>query len=548
MNIGIDFDNTIVKYDSLFHKVAINENFLKRENFYKTKTEIRNFLRSQPNGEKSWMKLQGLVYGKYMHSAEIMPGVGNFLVSCKNRDLHVFIVSHKTEFGHFDKEKISLRSEALKWMKMHQFFNPNFFGINPKDIFFADTRNEKVKMIAELNCTWFIDDLPEVFNEEDFPPQTKKILFGYYNPREYKNLMVTDTWRKIPEIIFKVCNNSDITHWCEIILNKKIKKVKKILGRGNSSIFKISLFNNKSYAIKYYPDQQLDSRPRLDREFIALELLSNNKLNCVPKPINKNSILNIGAYEWINGEKIENPTIEDMDQVIDFVKKLMILSNNIKFEKIDKASEACLSYDELIHQIEKRFIRLQEKNIKSKDLSEFLNTMFYPLWNNIKEKSSVVWPEESRGKNLHQAKQILSPSDFGFHNCLKGDDGYLKFIDFEYFGWDDPVKLTADFIWHPGMNLNSKLKKKWKSAMIKLFVKDNFFIERLNIAMPIYGMRWIMIILNDFLPEVVQKRKEIMQNFNKDYDIHEIQKKQLKKSKEYYKEVENIFTNTILAP
>ena len=42
------------------------------------------------------------------------------------------------------------------------------------------------------------------------------------------------------------------------------------------------------------------------------------------------------------------------------------------------------------------------------------------------------------------AQRALSPSDFGLHNALRGQDGQLRFVDFEYFGWDDPVKLVSD--------------------------------------------------------------------------------------------------------
>ena len=122
MNIGIDFDNTIVRYDSLFMEVALKEKFLKGDCAVGTKTEIRNYLRSQLEGNKAWMKLQGLVYGRFMHRAEMMPGVANFLLSCNVRNLRVFIVSHKTKYGHYDPEKISLRGEALKWMETRRFF------------------------------------------------------------------------------------------------------------------------------------------------------------------------------------------------------------------------------------------------------------------------------------------------------------------------------------------------------------------------------------------------------------------------------------------
>ena len=51
------------------------------------------------------------------------------------------------------------------------------------------------------------------------------------------------------------------------------------------------------------------------------------------------------------------------------------------------------------------------------------------------------------------AHRALSPSDFGLHNALRTKDGQLRFIDFEYFGWDDPVKLVSDTAIQPGSSL-----------------------------------------------------------------------------------------------
>ena len=124
------------------------------------------------------MKLQGLIYGKYMHQAKLMPGVANFLLQCKLREYEVFIVSHKTKFGHHDVNQTSLRKEALLFLKHNNFFSEEY-GINEKDILFFDTRSEKVNKVAELNCSYFIDDLLEVFSEKSFPEKTKKILYLY---------------------------------------------------------------------------------------------------------------------------------------------------------------------------------------------------------------------------------------------------------------------------------------------------------------------------------------------------------------------------------
>ena len=140
------------------------------------------------------------------------------------------------------------------------------------------------------------------------------------------------------------------------------------------------------------------------------------------------------------------------------------------------------------------------------NLENFLKNIFKPLWIKVKRDSFHLWPISSRITPLEIDRMTLSPSDFGFHNSLK-KNGKITFIDFEYFGWDDPVKLTADFIWHPSMSLKFNHQKKWISSMEKIFSNDKDFMERLLASLPLYGMRWAMIILNDFFPEFINRRK-----------------------------------------
>ena len=545
MNIGIDFDNTIVKYDNLFKEVAITEGFIKENWNGNGKTVLRNYLRRQPDGETTWMKLQGLVYGKYMLGAEMMPGVANFFMTCNERDHRIFIVSHKTEYGHFDPEKISLRVEALKWMKMRRIFDPEYFGIKQEDVFFADTREEKVNMIARLNCDWFIDDLPEVFDEKHFPASTNKILFGLYKFEQYKDRTVRNTWIIISKKILGQQTGRDIIFWTRGLSNEAIGHAEKIRGRGNSTVYRIHTIGGISYALKYYPDRRMDDRPRLETEFQTLGMLHEHGLKNVPRTIKKNIDLSLGLYEWIEGKKISIPTDDDLDQVIAFTEKLVGLSKEMDGKTLGMASEACFSARELTRQIEKRFLRLQKVSMNFQDLSRFLNDVFTPLWKQVKDESISLWPKESRMKDLPRKKQTLSPSDLGFHNCLKASNGSLTFLDFDYFGWDDPVKLTADFIWHPAMKLNIELKEKWRAAMLKLHSGDQYFEERLNAAMPLFGMRWALIVLNEFFPELAQKRRDA--DGSEQYDLDKFRVIQLKKSEDYCGKVKVMFSQVTIA-
>ena len=59
--LGIDFDNTIVKYDNLFHKIALEKGLIDTS-AGKRKKEIRDYLRSRNKGGEFTL-LQGEVYG-----------------------------------------------------------------------------------------------------------------------------------------------------------------------------------------------------------------------------------------------------------------------------------------------------------------------------------------------------------------------------------------------------------------------------------------------------------------------------------------------------
>jgi hypothetical protein len=58
--IGIDFDNTIVLYEDLFHRCALEEGLIRPET-PKDKKAIRDEIRQLPQGEARWTILQGVV-------------------------------------------------------------------------------------------------------------------------------------------------------------------------------------------------------------------------------------------------------------------------------------------------------------------------------------------------------------------------------------------------------------------------------------------------------------------------------------------------------
>ncbi len=175
MRIGVDFDNTIVDYDNVFALAARRANLVD-ENCSGGKEAVRKAVRALPDGEVKWMRLQGKVYGALMSKARMVEGFVSFLEASRTAGIPVYIVSHKTERGHFDEEQIDLRKAARRWLRDNGVSGPN--GLPESHVFFEATRGEKIERIKELRCSHFIDDLEEVFREPSFPEAVERYLLS----------------------------------------------------------------------------------------------------------------------------------------------------------------------------------------------------------------------------------------------------------------------------------------------------------------------------------------------------------------------------------
>ena len=109
MHIGVDFDNTIVCYDALFHKVARERNLIPA-GVPVNKSDVRNHLRRAGN-EAAWTEVQGYVYGARMSEAAPYPGVREFFRACRHAGVRVSIISHKTKHPYLG-EKYDLHEAA----------------------------------------------------------------------------------------------------------------------------------------------------------------------------------------------------------------------------------------------------------------------------------------------------------------------------------------------------------------------------------------------------------------------------------------------------
>lgn len=287
-----------------------------------------------------------------------------------------------------------------------------------------------------------------------------------------------------------------------------VTHIKPVSGGRNNRVYRVRLTDGRCLALKKYFHSPEDPRDRLRTEFSTLRFLWENGINYVPEPVACDRESGIALYRWIEGEKVADPAAGDIDRVVDFLSALKRLAGCPAAASLRPASEACLCADELIAQVEARFERLSCVATDYPELERFLRERLQSRIHLVKERLLNGYADNglSCSEDIEMAFRTLSPADFCFNDTLYSSDGILFFLDFEYFGWDDPVKMLSDFLLHPGMKISLELKERFLNGTFNVFSTDRYFPVRLKLQYPMYLLRWSLIILNEFLPEVWSRR------------------------------------------
>ena len=197
MHLGLDFDNTLISYDVLFRKVALEQGLIPQETD-SNKNAVRDYLRSV-DSEDEWTKLQGEVYGGRILEAAPYPGMKQTLQSIASLNVPLTIVSHKTKTPFMGKQW-DLHAAARTWLnehEMHMHPGPNILHENT---FFELTKQAKCDRIVAVGCTHYIDDVPEIL--EMLPDTIIKI---HFSPERHSTLnpnwLPMRSWDELPALL-----------------------------------------------------------------------------------------------------------------------------------------------------------------------------------------------------------------------------------------------------------------------------------------------------------------------------------------------------------
>ena len=276
---------------------------------------------------------------------------------------------------------------------------------------------------------------------------------------------------------------------------------------------KVTCDNGECLIAKGYLKESGNSaNRRLSREFKGLQFLFEHGVKQIPQPLYADYENQIGIFEYIDGKRIDNEKLQerDIENAAEFLGDLHTLTKMPGAKKLEKASDACFTLKDYWDSVQNRLARIQE--ITQSDptfagIKIFLETDFVDTYQKVKEDFLTIKDRLSSSTNLDTLFATLNPSDFGFHNALRLETGELRYIDFEYFGWDDAAKLVADFLHHPALRLTQRHKERFIKDYLILTAMEDELIQKIRLIYFLVGLKWCLLMLNVCLPEKIQRKR-----------------------------------------
>ncbi len=273
-------------------------------------------------------------------------------------------------------------------------------------------------------------------------------------------------------------------------------------GGRNNRVFQLRQPSGRLALLKCYFHHAKDTRDRLAQEFAFLRYARSLGCAYVAEPYAADPASHAGLMEYIVGDRPALSEVDagHIDHAIRFFREMNARNDSNAARRLPRASEACFSIDEHVATTRGRVERLSGLVVEDdvdREAARFVREELEPVWGEIQDR--IAHAGVDRVKVLPGGERCLSASDFGFHNSLRAAGGRLRFVDFEYAGWDDPAKLINDFANQPDMLLDTTLSDQFKLALIADHAAGELLERRVELLRPVYQLKWSCICLNEFL-------------------------------------------------
>jgi hypothetical protein len=273
-------------------------------------------------------------------------------------------------------------------------------------------------------------------------------------------------------------------------------------GGRNNRVFRLELPEGRRAALKIYFRHPDDARDRLGAEWDFLQHARRHAPGRAAAPLARDAAAGAALHGFIDGRRFAGEEFDAaaVEAAADFIRATATPG---AAQGLRVASEACFSIGEHIAAIDQRVRRLEAIDAQAPGAdaaARFVVGRLRPAWERIRDGAAKRCRAFGLDPDamIDEAEVIASPSDFGFHNALRTTDG-CAFLDFEYAGRDDPAKLICDFFCQPELPVAEAHHELFLAGVLDgLGLRRHR--DRVRALIDCYRIKWIAIVLNDFLP------------------------------------------------
>jgi len=268
----------------------------------------------------------------------------------------------------------------------------------------------------------------------------------------------------------------------------------------NNQVFRC-IAGGHRFVLKGYAAHREGERDRFKAEVEFLNYAKAVAPGFVPQLLGSDAASRSLVLESLEGDGFQegtHPSEEDIERAVIFMVCLNTGSDLAKQYLNNSAADGFLRLTEHLQNIEQRVSKMSVDHLpadfraKAEELIERVRREL----DHLQERTAQLIAEGYCEDVLDPINRCVSPSDFGFHNAIRTLQG-IKFFDFEFAGWDDPVKAVADFDLQPKVPLS--LRERALGEALPQWGKG--LAERYDVLFPILKLKWACIILAVLIPD-----------------------------------------------
>lgn len=298
-------------------------------------------------------------------------------------------------------------------------------------------------------------------------------------------------------------------HWARE-LGAEPNTLERLCGGINNQVFRCGDGTQK-WVIKGYAPGQPGHRDRMQAEQQFLQFAREVAPGFTPALIHTDPdrrcvvLENLEGNAFCEGMAPPAKAVESAVRFIHLLNREPLLAR--EYLTID-AAEGFLSLRQHLANVQERLNAMSSEHVASsaKSIARALLQKIRRELAQVEEQTNKLIEKGIVRDAIDPDQRCVSPSDFGFHNAISTGTS-IRFIDFEFAGWDDPAKTTLDFILQPRVPVvgyGSPLLSSWHSEL-----QDSIH-ARCQYLAPILRLKWLCILLAVLNPDRLKQMLSVV--------------------------------------